>query len=283
MRFAVFTASTPDWEPVEAARRVASAGYDGIEWRVVDQPGEGPVSFWANNLSTWPATGVLDRLDEIRDITADAGLAMSALGSYARHDQSEALRTMFVAASGLGIDRMRVCVAGLSDDGRPSYPELFEAARADLRQVDALADEFGVRALVELHMGTLTSSASAAVRLLDGFDPTRWGVIHDLGNLVVEGGEDIVASLQMLGPYLAHAHVKNARWVRAADGTWSWEWAPLADGQADVAAWLRALRDVGYDDWVTVEDFSIDVPADQRLHDNLSYLRGLWNDLEATS
>lgn len=280
MRFAVFTASTPDWPPDEAARRVAAAGYDGIEWRVVDQPGGGPVSFWANNLSTWPATGVLNRIDEIRAVTDGAGLAMSALGSYARHDQPDYVETMFATAQALGIDRMRVCVANLAEDGKPSYPAQFDAARRDLRTIDSLAQEYGVKALVELHMRTLASSASAALRLLDGFDPERWGVIHDLGNLVVEGGEDLLAGMQMLGPYLAHAHVKNARWVRDDDGAWSWEWAPLADGQGDVAAWLRALRAVGYDDWITVEDFSTDVPADQRIRDNLTWLRAQW---EATA
>ncbi|WP_139202042.1 sugar phosphate isomerase/epimerase, partial [Curtobacterium sp. MCBA15_016] len=105
----------------------------------------------------------------------------------------------------------------------------------------------GVKALVELHHMTITPSASAALRLVDGLDPEHIGVIHDLGNLVIEGHEDHLAAFELLGPYLAHAHVKNARWVDTgdtrADGSTVWqnEWAPLRTGQASVSEYLDAL------------------------------------------
>ena len=37
MRFSVFTASTPDWTPAQAADLLAAQGWDGIEWRITDQ------------------------------------------------------------------------------------------------------------------------------------------------------------------------------------------------------------------------------------------------------
>ncbi|WP_410842711.1 sugar phosphate isomerase/epimerase family protein, partial [Paraburkholderia sp. BR14264] len=128
---------------------------------------------------------------------------------------------------------------------------------------------------------TITPSASAALRLVDGLDPAHVGVIHDLGNLVIEGQEDHLAAFELLGPYLAHAHVKNARWVDTgdtrADGSTVWqnEWAPLRTGQASVSEYLDALRQVGYDGWVTIEDFSTDLPLEARTADNLAYLKSL--------
>ena len=82
----------------------------------------------------------------------------------------------------------------------------------------------------------------------------------------------------MLGPYLAHVHVKNTAWragTPEADGTvpWRHEWAELPTGQGDVHAYLRILTDLGYDGWVTVEDFSTDLPLAERTADNLDYLR----------
>ena len=88
-------------------------------------------------------------------------------------------------------------------------------------------------------------------------------------------------AVDMLGPYLAHVHVKNVAWRpdgRRADGSLAWveEWAPLRDGQADIAAYFQALHAHGYDGWVTCEDFSTAVPLPQRTRENLAYLRSVW-------
>ena len=43
----------------------------------------------------------------------------------------------------------------------------------------------------------------------------------------------------------------------------------------DMAALFHALRSVGYDGWVSFEDFSGEQPLRDRLRDNLSYIKGL--------
>jgi sugar phosphate isomerase/epimerase len=135
-----------------------------------------------------------------------------------------------------------------------------------------------VRALVELHHRSVASSASAALRLLDGLDPAAVGVIHDIGNLVFEGYEDLRAGLEMLDDLLAHVHVKNAGWRvvgQRPDGTTEWaaEWAELPEGQIDVPAYLRLLHDVGYDGWITVENFTTARPLAERIAADLEFLR----------
>ena len=122
-----------------------------------------------------------------------------------------------------------------------------------------------------------TASASAAFRLIDGLDPAHIGVIHDLGNLLTEGQERHESAFELLGPYLAHVHIKNAVWIAGepdAEGIVSWrnEWAPLRTGQADVRAYLAALVDHGYDGWVTLEDFSTELPLEERTADNLAFV-----------
>ena len=278
MRFSVFTASTPQWEPAEAARVLAAQGWDGIEWRITDQEPAAEPGFWAGNRATWPLTGLEDSLDEIARITADAGLEMSGLGGYARCDQRADVERMLAATARLGAGQVRVVMPAI---GGGDYRELFAGARADLAWAAARAADLGVKALVELHHRTITSSASSAVRLLDGLDPAHVGVIHDLGNLVIEGQEDTVAAFQMLGPYLAHVHVKNVGWAptdeRGFDGSVRWRehWAPLRTGLADVEAYFEALADHGYDGWVTLEDFSTELPLEERTRDNLAYVRAV--------
>ncbi|GAA3734175.1 hypothetical protein GCM10022225_15650 [Plantactinospora mayteni] len=277
MRFSVFTASTPEWTPAEVTAILAYQGWDGVEWRVTDQDDAPDPGFWAGNRATWPLTGLEESLPAIARLTREAGLDFSGIGGYVPCHDRPGVERMLAATARLGAGRVRVTMPALS---RGDYRELFEATRRDLEWVAGRAARHGVTALVELHHRTVVASASAAIRLVDGLDPASVGVIHDLGNLVIEGREDYLAGFQMLGPYLAHVHVKNAAWHRTGytpDGSsvWAEEWATLRDGQADVEAYLRALHRHGYDGWVTVEDFSTVLPLEDRLRDNLAYLRAI--------
>lgn len=277
MRFSVFTASTPDWTPEEAARTLAEQGWDGVEWRVTDQAPADPPGFWAGNRATWPLTGLEENLSAIRRTTEEAGLQLSGVGAYVKvGDRPDVVRVLSATAA-LGAGRVRLTMPALGDD---TYPTLFGRARADLEWAAARAAAHNVKILIELHHRTIVSSASAAVRLVEGLDPAHVGVIHDVGNLVIEGHEDFRAGLEMLGDHLAHVHVKNVAWrpyETRPDGSVAWraDWSPLRSGQADLPAYFRALTAVGYDGWVTAEDFSVDLPLAERTRDNLIYLRSL--------
>ncbi|WP_433060434.1 sugar phosphate isomerase/epimerase family protein [Dactylosporangium sp. CS-033363] len=277
MRFSVFTASTPDWTPQEAAAELAAQGWDGVEWRITDQDDAPEPGFWAGNRATWPLTGLEESLAEIGAVTRGAGLAFSGIGGYARSFERTDVARLLAATAVLGAGRVRVTMPLLKTG---DYRDLFAGARKDLEWATAEAERLGVTVLVELHHETIASSASAALRLIDGLDPAAVGVIHDLGNLIIEGHEDHRAAFQLLGPYLQHVHVKNVAWkpvATAADGTveWKQDWATLREGQADVGAYLRALREHGYDGWVTLEDFSTAAPLRERTRDNLAYVKSL--------
>jgi len=277
MRYAVFTASTPDWTPEEAVAQLAAQGWDGIEWRVTDQEQAQPPGFWAGNRATVPLTGLEEQLPRIAAITRAAGLAVSGLGAYVPAADHANVERVLAAAATLGAGRVRVTMPQL---GSGDYRELMDRTRRDLARIADRAADHGVTALVELHHGTIVASASAAMRLLDGLAPQHVGVIHDIGNLAIEGFEDPLAAFQMLGPHLAHVHIKNVAWLvtgTRADGgpRWSAEWAPLREGQADIEAYFVALRRFGYDGWVTVEDFSTAVPLAERTRANLAYVREL--------
>lgn len=288
MKFSVFTASTPEWTPHEAAKILGDQGWDGIEWRITDQAEAETPGFWAGNRATWPLAGLEDRLDEISAVTKGAGLEFSAIGGYARCDDHDNVERMLAATARLGAGRVRVTTLPLSTargadaTSRRSYSELFDQTREHFGWVAGRAAHYGVLALVELHPRTVVSSASAALRLLEGIDPAQVAVIHDAGNQVSEGGEDTTASFQMLGPRLAHVHIKNTRWVShpgeetgvlAGTVHWAPQHTTLRLGQVDVVGYFRALASVGYDGWITIEDFSSELPLAERTADNLRYLR----------
>ena len=277
VKFSVFTASTPQWTPEQAVTALAEQGWDGVEWRVTDQAEAAEPGFWAGNLATWPLPGLEESLPEIARITRAAGLEYSGLGGYARSYQRDDVGRILTATAELGAGRVRVTMPEL---GTGRYRELFAATREDLRWATRRAAELGVMVLIELHHKTIVSSASAALRLVDGLDPAHVGVIHDIGNLVIEGHEDFAAGFDLLGEYLAHVHVKNVSWRQTGEGPdgtarWAADWATLRGGQADIEGYFQALADIGYDGWVTVEDFSTELPLAERTRDNLAYLRAI--------
>jgi sugar phosphate isomerase/epimerase len=273
MRVGVFTVGLPDLTPEEAVREIKSAGYDGVEWRVTRIPdelrGEQP-SFWRNNLCTLEPTE--DEARRARAIGEGAGLAIAGLGTYIAVGDLAATQEAMRFARVAGAPHIRV---GVGDLRGTTYAEGFAAARRFLEGVEALAGENGVKALVEIHHGTICPSASLAHRLVSGFDPGAVGVIFDPGNMAREGFEDYRIGVELLGPHLAHVHLKNAAFSRPeADDVWKSRWAPLEDGVVDFDQLFAALREAGYDGWLVIEDFSTARGRDA-LRPNLEFVRNL--------
>lgn len=277
MKLAVFTVMLPDLSPEEAAAEISSAGYDGVEWRVTKTPlakrDEAP-SFWGNNLCTLEPTSE----DAIRAkmLAERYGLALPNIGSYVSVGNLQDAEAALAFAAAANVPSARVGVGALEG----SYGASFERASTFLEKVSELAVHYKVKALVETHHETICPSASLAHRLVSQFDPERVGVLYDPGNMVYEGFENYRLGLELLGPYLAHVHVKNAAFVRPdksgdEGSVWRACWAPLENGVVDIAAFVMALRSVGYDGWFVVEDFSRARGSREALRHNLRFLQGL--------
>jgi sugar phosphate isomerase/epimerase len=276
MKFAVFTASLPLWTPEEAAAELAAAGYDGIEWRITDQKESAQPGFWAGNRCTWPFASLSDDIEKIAETARGNKLEMPSLGTYASCTVPEDVERVMQAAAALGVPQLRVTLPMY--DPKDSYRAIWLQRRTEYAVVADLAARHGVKALVEIHHRTPVQSPHAAASFVDGFDPAHVGVIHDAGNMVFEGWSDYRLGLEVLGDHLAHVHLKSGRWDRGgerADGSTDWKGvpAPLRSGLVDVPALFRALRQVGYDRWVTFEDFSTELPQAERIRDNLAYAK----------
>jgi sugar phosphate isomerase/epimerase len=272
MNVGVFTVGLPDLTPEDAVREIKDAGYDGVEWRVARVPdevkGEEP-SFWGNNLCTLAPTE--EEARRARRISEEADLEIPGLGTYVSVGDLEAAEAAMRFAVTAGASQVRVGAG--APDGR-HYEELFAAAREFLARVEDLARSHGVKALVEIHHRTICPSASLAHRLVSAFDPDMVGVILDPGNMAQEGFEDYRIGAELLGPYLAHVHIKNSAFDRpAGGGVWEARWAPLEDGVVDFGLVFEALEIVGYDGWLVMEDFSGVRPSREALKHNLEFVR----------
>jgi sugar phosphate isomerase/epimerase len=278
MRYAIFTVSLPDYTPEDAVRVMREHGYDGVEWRVTDQTAsaDGKPGFWAGNRCTWPFSTFVDDAPRIRALAEQAGLAMPTVGTYVSCENLPAVEKAMQGAVKLGAPALRVGVPRF--DGKSSYVVLRDRAVSQYHDVAALAKQYGVRALIEIHMGNIVPSASATAAFVSHFDPRWVGAIHDAGNMVYEGCEHFRLGLEVLGPYLAHVHLKNSQWQAAGtrpDGSTEWRptFAPISKGIVDFAALIRALRQVSYDGWLSFEDFSTEQPLAERVRGNLAYIK----------
>lgn len=281
MKYAVFTVMLPEWEPTVAVEKLAAAGYDGIEWRVHQRPTASlanvPPAFryWGANQCTIDVSSLPESAKDVREMTARAGLEMPALGTYVSCGDIELVRRLMESARIMGCPMLRVGVPGF--DGSEDYNELFNRTLDQYGAVEAAAKEFSVKATIEIHMNTITPSPSLAYRLASNFDPQFVGVILDAGNMVYEGFEQYAIAVDLLGPYLAHVHVKNAAWQKAdsADGEYLWKCdaASMWDGIADYRKLMTALHRVGYEGYLSFEDFSLGMTTEEKIIRNIEYLR----------
>jgi len=280
MKLSVFTVMLPEYGLQDAAKLLADHGYEGVEWRVTsvrpDLAGN-PPSFWGNNRCTVDVATLPQQATTLRDLTKKAGLEMCNLATYMAASELEQIEKVMQAAKVLGAPSLRVGVPRY--DRTRSYGELFAEARASLAEVEKLSKKYGIKGLIEIHMGNITPSASAARRLIEAFDPKHIGAIYDPGNMMYEGYEAWRMGLEILGEYLGHVHVKNTRWVTTGtdeNGTvhWQAEATPVNEGMADWGQIIADLQHVGYDGFLSFEDFST-LPTPDKLARNAVYMRKL--------
>lgn len=279
MKLSVFTVATPDLTPAQLVDYAKEAGLDGVEWRYKAVPEEAKdeaPSFWRNNLcSIDPQLEPLDML-RFKELTESRGLEVVSVTPYLTIDDLDATEQVFQHAKLLGAKTIRIGVPRY--DGTESYVELYDKAVRYVKEAERMAKQYGVKGLVETHHVTIAPSASLAYRLVSHCSPDHIGVLFDPGNMVYEGYEHFKMGMELLGPYLAHVHVKNAAWStkeQRADGTASWtcQWSPLAEGIVDFSQVLDYLKSVKYEGYLGIEDFSKQHPSSELLKAFASFVR----------
>lgn len=274
MKYSVFTVMMPEYNPDETAKILGDMGFDGVEWRVerVVERGQEKPSYWGYNRSTVDLATIVESAPKVKLLAERSGLEISCLATYLGVGQVEEVRRAMRAASAMGCPHVRVGAPRY--DGTRNYNELYEETVRNVRKIEGLAREEGVTALLEIHMGNIMPSAGLAHRIVSNFDPDHVGVIYDPGNMVYEGYEQWKMGMELLGHYLRHVHVKNSAWSRERTGAWRAEAAWLEEGIVDWRRVVADLRAVGYDGYLSLEDFS-ELDTHTKLKRDLEYLRGL--------
>lgn len=275
-KYSVFTVMTPDLSLEKLAATLKSIGYDGVEWRVTTVPEKiEKIDFWRGNKATVDASRLIEEAPRVRRLSDENGLAIPALGTYLSAENPAEIEKAMKAAKIMGCPQIRVGVPRY--DGSRDYNELFKETVDRFAEVEMLTKKYDVKGNIEIHHRTICPSASSTYRIVSNFDPDHIGVIYDPGNMTCEGYENWLMGLQILGPYLSHVHVKNAKWqLSIGEGHSGWHpvWCSLSEGFVDWREVLSALRKVGYDGWLSFEDFS-EGNTLTKLRENLKYMKDL--------
>jgi inosose dehydratase len=120
----------------------------------------------------------------------------------------------------------------------------------------------GMRVAFHHHAATYVEAPDEVRWLMDESDPALLGLCLDTGHLTYGGG-DAVQFARTYGGRVRHVHLKDVdrdKLQRARTEAWSFEQAlraylfpELGQGMVDFPGVLEALRDVGYDGWLVVE------------------------------
>lgn len=138
-----------------------------------------------------------------------------------------------------------------------------------LADVDVVVREHGMRLVLHPHVGTAIEGADAVERLLE---VTAVPLCLDTGHLMI-GGTDPLALARRLPQRVAHVHLKDVSAdlaARVADQTLGYAeavraglYAPLGQGDVDVAAVVQALERGGYQGWYVLEQDTVVSAASQ--------------------
>jgi len=180
------------------------------------------------------------------------GLKPSAVGWHCEYvtndDNFEKLRRIIPLAPLFGTDVfITACV------GRGEAPDVPQRLLARTRELCAIAEGCGVRLAVEYEPNFIVGDAASLLRLCDEVGSDALAANLDLGHtFLVEA--DPLDAIRRLGPRIAHCHVEGmARGVHRHLPPW--------EGDLDLAPYLRALAEAGFDGTLALDLYGVDYAA----------------------
>ena len=168
-----------------------------------------------------------------------------------------------------------------TDEKHPRYRIMQDACGELARYADTLGAHFAVE--------TGPEPASVLYRFLEGLHSSGVSVNLDPANLMMVNRDDPVAAVHTLKKYIVHTHAKDGRQLLECDPEVvygvrprdpdcvtdkSFIELPLGEGDVPFPAYLKALEDVGYRGFLTIEREVGDNPAAD-IKTAVDFLRGI--------
>lgn len=247
MKLAFSTLSCPEWSFAQILDAARQYGYDGIEFRgIMDEIDLPDVPEFQPS-----------RIDGTRRKLEDAGVQAVCLSAStsvvaltaAEIDQHTAVthaQRYVELAQQMGAPYIRL----FCGSAPPSLPRSVALDRAadSLRRIGDFAQARRVIAVLETHDHFVNTEALAELIRLSNHPAVQvlWDIHHPYRLL----GETIELSMQNIGGYVRHTHVKDSVPTPDDDG---YTYVLLGDGDVPILAAMRALTQAGYSGYYTLE------------------------------
>jgi sugar phosphate isomerase/epimerase len=255
MRLAFSTNAYMKFPFAEAAARIRSFGYEGLEL-MADVP------------HAWPAGLLPGTKDDLRRAMRETGLAFSNVNAFmmnAINDHRQPYWYPSFIEPDEGYRRVRIdhtrralsLCAELgaphitTEPGGPLAPGQSRAAAIDLfvevlKPLAEHAHDAGVLLLIEPEPGLLIETTDEYLEVADRVDAPSIGLNFDVGHAFCMG-EDLPRQIAKMAPHTRHYHLEDIAATRVhhhlVPGT----------GAIDFAGVVAAIEATGYDGWLTVE------------------------------
>ena len=207
---------------------------------------------------------------ELLDMVKSNGLRFSALcgdlgeGFFRRERNQELIersKRILDLAKDLETDVVTTHIGVIPEDpSHPRYGVMQEACFTLSRYADSIGSHFAIE--------TGPEPSAVLKRFLDGLHSTGVAVNLDPANLVMVTGDDPVEAVYNLKDYIVHTHAKDGIMLQRTnpeyiyrvtpkpeelEGIRFFREVPLGEGSVNFQAYLRALEDVGYRGFLTIE------------------------------
>jgi L-ribulose-5-phosphate 3-epimerase len=244
-----------EWSLERCAALAQEAGFQGMELAYALQ---GPLSPEGSARDAEQARATLARFGLQVASMATGVLWQYNLLSPIPEERAAAkvhIRTMLRVARDLGTDAILVVpgFVGPFEAGAPvvtDYEATYAGALADLRELARDAEQMRVHIGIENVWNRFLTSALEMRQFVDAVGSPYVGVYMDVGNILRTGYPQ--HWIRILGQRIRRVHFKD---FRIAVGTLQ-GFVDLLEGDVDFPAVMAALRDMGYDGWVTAELFA---------------------------
>jgi sugar phosphate isomerase/epimerase len=239
----------------EAARRIAQAGYRGIEI-MADVP------------HAWPAYLLPDQITAIKQAVESNRLTISNLNAFMMHAIDDPRQKYWYPSwiepdrhyRQIRIDHTKRALRLAKELGSPcittepggplepgqSWSAALELFVEMLKPVIEVAEQAGVQLLIEPEPGLLIETADQFEEFIGHINSHSVGLNFDIGHFYCVN-DDPASTVHRLKKHIRHVHLEDIAETRVH--------AHLipGDGAIDLRAALQSLQAVGYAGWVTIE------------------------------
>ena len=240
----------------EAIKKAVSVGASGIQ-------------MYSTTGENSPENLKGSRIIELRNMMKDSGLVFSALcGDLGRGFGNKELNPGLIDKSKRILDLAKELDTNVvtthigvvpADPSHERYKIMQEACRELAEYADSVDAHFAIE--------TGPETAEVLKAFLDSLCSRGVSVNLDPANLVMVTGDDPVKAVYTLKDYIVHTHAKDGKMLYRKDpeiiygvrpddtGNFAPAYAemPLGQGGVDFPSYLRALDDIGYKGFLTIE------------------------------